>query len=289
MKKNKQSTKNKIKSEVLYALPKGIAHKILYYLSHHKRLNYGKLDTYDEKIHYLIAKKYDKSYSVYADKIKVREYISSLGLDHILTRLYKVYEHAEEISIAELPDSFVMKTNNGCGKGCLEIVPDKAVCDEGAVKEKFAKALSIDFGKKRCEYHYSGIKPMILCEEYLKPQSGHDRLDDYKIVCNYGVPKAVLVCSERTSGRDYFDPEWNYLEYVKVECRAKDRPEKPELLDDMLKYAQIISKPFPLARIDFYQVNGKVFFGEITLTPSGGYQTYLTEYGQTELGRSIEL
>ena len=290
--KNKMhSTRKKkmIKRKILSVLPKALAHQIMFFLSHHRFLNFHNMKTYDEKIQYLMVKKYDEKYGIYADKLRVRDYIASLGLTNILTHLYKSYVTADEICFDELPDSFVLKTNNGCGVRCLEVVADKSKADEKYVKEKLSKALRVDVGELTCQYHYSAIKPAILCEEFLAPDNNSKGLDDYKIVCNYGIPRAILVCSDRTEGRDYFDTEWNYLEYVKKEFRSKTKPQKPDKLNEMLEYAKLISKPFPLARIDFYYVGGKIYFGEITLTPSGGNHNYLSEFGQKELGRMIVL
>ena len=128
-----------------------------------------------------------------------------------------------------------------------------------------------------CQYQYADIKPCLIIESLLEREDGK-RLTDYKVVCSYGSPYYILVCNDRDNGRDYYSLDWEYMEFTKAEYRSPCKEPKPGCLNQMLEYAAILSKPFPLARVDFYIVNGKIYFGEITLTPSAGCHRYLTEY-----------
>ena len=283
--------RNRIGEIILPKLPKKLAHKCIYLFIHGKKINFDNPVTYDEKIHWHILHTYNDDYKDYADKIKVRDYVKECGLEDILIPIVGgPYKKPEDIDFDNLPEQFVLKTNHASGPDHLYICKDKsAISEEEKVKirKQFKKALKDNFVKIGCEYHYKNIKPMIYCEELL--DDGHDRMTDYKIVCTKGTPHAILVCSDRYGGRDYYSTNWEYLDYTKEEFRSKDMIKRPEHLDEMLKAAAILSKRFPIARVDFYEASGKIYFGEVTLSPSGGNHRYLKEKGQIELGKYIEL
>lgn len=275
-----------IKRNILFALPPQIAHSYIYWRRHGKCMNWKRPRLYDEKIHWLIVNYYDETYGKYADKFEVRSYVKECGLENILIPLLGVYSTVEEIDIDVFPKQFILKATHGSNKNFYEICNDKEYWEEKEGKQKLNRALHDNIGKIACEYHYCGITPRIICEELLQ-DSVNKRLTDYKVVCSYGHPKAILVCTNRDEGRDYYSTKWEYLEYVKEKYRAKKRIPKPNVLPEMLQAAAILSKQFPLARVDFYVVNNKLYFGEITLTPSAGNHEYLNDVGQKELGDSI--
>lgn len=279
-----------IYKNTVWMLPKYYAHKIIFYRRHGYSGNLKNPSLYDEKIHWLIVNYYDERFSKYADKVAVRDYIKECGLENILIPLAGkgVYSSAGEIDFAELPDTFILKTNHGSGEDYYYICNDKSSIEELAVRKKMDDALKKNFGVKEAEYHYKGIDRKIICEQLLVDNNA-DRLTDYKIVCTYGKPRAILVCSDRDKGRDYFSVDWEYLDYVLPEYRYKGEIRKPDNLSEMLQDASILSKPFPLSRIDFYSVNGKVYFSEVTLTPSSGNHEYLSDEGQRELGKVVVL
>lgn len=286
--------KDKIKTRVghliLYHCPKLFAHSYIYNRTHKNKIDFKNPITYDEKIHWLMVFLYDKSYGKFADKIAVRDYVTKLGLKNLLIPLEGrgIYKTAEQINFSELPEKYILKTNHGSGEDFYFINDGEKKVNENQVRKKIKNALKKNFAYHNYQYHYSGIKPLIICEKYLQT-SGQERLTDFKIVCSFGNPIAILVCNDRNNGRDYYSTDWNYLEYVKQEYRSGFLEEKPVVLDEMLKASSLLSKPFPLARIDFYIVNDKLYFGEITLTPSDGNHQYLTDFGQKELGKQIRL
>ncbi len=277
-----------IKNAIKQHLPKKAVHEMLYFKHHHKFMSFKNPVTYDEKIHWLTACVYDSSYGEFADKYEVRKYIEKCGYSDMLIPLYGVWDSAADIDFDTLPKSYILKATHGSGAGYYEIVHDNDTADHRAIRDKLTKALNINYALKGAQYHYFGTIPRIICEELLTTP-GKSMMDDYKIVCSYGKAKAVLVCTERDTGRDYFSPGWEYLPYVKEEYRSPVLPVKPPCLNDMLTSAEVISAPFPLARIDFYNTNDKIYFGEITLTPAEGKHKYLSDSGQTELGRLISL
>lgn len=286
---NLSEKKRTLFDRIMWLLPKKAAHSCIYYFAHQKRkLNYKEPSTYDERIHYLMVYKYDESFGKYADKYRVREYIKECGFEDILVPLLGVYDSPEEIDFSKLPKEYILMTNHASGEDFYEIVTDNNTADHNGIRKKFKKAMKRNYAKNRCEYQYKKMKPCILCLEYLK-ETNHERLTDYKVVCVNGEPQAVLVCTSRDEGRDYYDTDWNYLEYTKKKYRAEERMGKPETLQQMLEAAKKISTPFPLARVDFYVINNILYFSEITLSPSSGNHGYLTRLGQQELAKNIVL
>ena len=286
----KTETRNLLRDKILYRCPKLLAHSYLYWRSHGKRMDFKNPVTYDEKIHWLMVYKYDKSYAGYADKIAVRDFVKEAGLGDLLVPLAGrgVYSSADEIDFDELPEKYILMANHGSGDAYYFICNGSQPVDREAVVAKLNKALATNFAEHCCQYHYGGIKPAIMCESFLEVE-GHDRLTDYKLVCSYGKVIAVLVCKDRNEGRDYYSTDWRYLDYVRPEYRSGAVEEKPPVLEKMLSAASILSRTFPLARVDFYVVNNKLYFGEITLTPAEGINRYLNEKGQLAIGKAISL
>lgn len=282
--------KDAVRDEILFLCPKKLAHSYIYFRTHKKRMDFSSPKTYDEKIHWLMVNRYDKSYGVFADKIAVREYVREKGLEKLLIPLAGrgIYSTAEEIDFQELPDRYILKANHGSGDKYYYLCNGTKPVDQEAVVRKLNKALHTRFAKHYCQYHYDGIKPALICEQYLHVD-GHDWLTDYKVVCSYGKTIAILVCRDRNQGRDYYSPDWEYLEYTKPEFRSGEKEERPKVLQEMLEAAAVLSEPFPLARVDFYAVGNQLYFGEITLTPSEGVHFNLNDLGQKELGEKIDL
>lgn len=278
----------KLKLCLRYYLPHKWVHSSIYAKRHGETMNWKNPQLYDEKIHWLIVNKYNDEYARFADKYEVREYVKQCGLEKLLIPMYGIYNSSKEIDYGKLPDKFVLKATHGSGEEFYQICTDKASLDINAVNRKLDKSLKEKYCTYGCEYHYRKIRPRIICEELLE-NGCSERMDDYKVVCSCGKAEAILVCTNRDEGRDYYSTEWEYLDYVKKEYRSKVKIEKPELLDEMVKAAEILSQPFPLSRIDFYVVNNKLYFGEITLTPGAGCHANLNELGQQKLGEAIHL
>lgn len=280
----------KFMSECLWRLPHKTAHSIIYRKQHGARMNWSNPVTYDEKIHWLMTYRLDKSYGKYADKYEVREYVKQCGCDDILIPLSGgVYNSADDIDFDALEYPCILKATHGSGMKCYEIVREGGLDEDkvSAIRKKLNAALKTRHEKRHCEYHYASIKARIICEKLLG--SGDEQLTDYKVVCSKGEPKAVLVCQNRNKGRDYYTLDWEHTEFTKKECQSGRLVERPKGLDRMLEAAAALSKPFELARVDFYDIDGKVYFGEITLSPSSGGHNYLSDEGQQILGSYISL
>lgn len=282
--------KTEIKYILVKCLPKRMAHSIIYYTSHKTRWNYKNPVTFDEKIHWLSVYVYDEKYSRYADKYLVREYVKECGLEHLLVLMYGVYDKFSDIDFSKLPDNFILKATHASGETYYDICRDKKNYDYERARKKFDYALKHKYSNRITrEYHYAGIVPRIICEELFPSPPGQERVDDYKVICSFGKPIAVMVCTDRDNGRDFYSTEWEYLDYVKPEYRSHKIHEKPEILETMLDAASRLSRIFPLARVDFYIIRNRLYFGEITLTPYAGNHSILNEKGQIEMGRQVSL
>lgn len=271
-------------------LPRKIAHTILFYLNHGYFMNWNNPKTYDEKMTWIIAKLFGNGEAIFADKYKVRQYVEKSGFAYMLPRIYGVWSDADSIEFDKLPVQFVLKTNNGTGADCIEICKNKEQLNVQLVKQKFNRALKKKIWKNQCEYHYRYIRPLIFAEELLNDNKG-ERMTDYKIHCFNGKAECILVCSDRDKKLklDYYDTNWNYLEITPPEIRSEKKVEKPLGLSEMINAAEKLSRPFPTARIDFYDIQGKIYFGEITLSPAGGNLVYITEKWQNIYGDLIKL
>ncbi len=257
--------------EKLWELPRDEAHKELYRRVKGTELDLNNPRDYDEKLQWLMVYHYDRNVSRFADKYLVRDYVKECGYADILTKLYGIYESVEDIDIDKLPDSFVLKATHGSGPTCYSIYRDKSKYDFNEEKLKLTQALKINYARVALEYHYSYIKPRIICEELIQDGTG-SLPTDYKIYCFNGEAKYIKIGVERDTSLQmaYYDRSWVKQDFVKAEYDTTSVIEKPQNMEQMLEIAEALSKPFPTARIDFYNVSGRIYFGEITLTPACG-------------------
>lgn len=245
-----------------------------------------------EKIDWLQVYSDTSLWTLCADKYKVRKYIEEKNCAEILNELYGVWGSPKEIEWEKLPDSFVMKTNNSCGQ--LLIVLDKSLLDKEKAIKDLIEWMQTPYGIHNGQLHYLRIQPCIIAEKYLSDTANPGKsLIDYKIWCFHGNPECVLVAYDRGVGHyslSMFDTEWNNISDKALNKESahfcgKDC-DRPESLDRMLLYAKKLSCDFPEVRVDFYQINGKPIFGELTFTT--GYGSYNKEF-YNYLGSKIDL
>lgn len=265
-------------------------HSMLFKMTHTYEINWDKPETYDEKLHYVMVTCMGKEEARFADKIKVRNYVRECGYESFLPQIYGVWDKADDVNLTNLPEKFVLKTNHACGEQHYLLCKDKNIIDWEKELLKFRKALKTQFWKCNYEYHYKYIQPKVYAEELL--ESGDDgRLTDYKVHCFSGKPYCILVCTDRDKELklDFYDTEWNYMEICPKKYRSGRLLEKPAGLEKMLEASAELSKIFPAARIDFYNIEEKVYFGEITLTPGAGNLYYINEKYQKIMGDMFEI
>lgn len=232
-------------------------------------------------------------WSLYADKYRVREYLEGLGLSEYLPKLYGVWEKASDIDFNSLPSSFVIKTNHGCGE--VIVVKNKSKADLEEIRAKMQHYLQERYGVQTAEPHYLNIKPVVLAEEVLPATCPDtDAIVDYKIFCNYGKPIFLDITYNRNmethhAHEAWYDPEWNkHDEWHTGGYKVKDIT-RPTSLEKMYEICAQLGKDWPLARIDFYDVNGRPYIGELTFTPNGYTPEDLTPEAQLLIGNMIKL
>ncbi|MCL2597699.1 MAG: hypothetical protein FWD66_08615 [Paludibacter sp.] len=260
-----------------------------YYQMRGKKLSYHNPKTLSEKIHWLSRYWYQFNPIVIqcADKYAVRDYVKKCGYEDALVPLLGIWDKAEDIDFETLPQKFVLKCNHGSGYNI--IVEDKLKLDIKQTKQKLNCWLNEKFGLNMYEFHYQNIKPKIICEKYLEFSDF-----DYKYYCINGKPNFILVVHSRNFGdKSYalnsYSLDWEEIN-VLFEPKISDiAVSKPSKLTEMTEMAQKLSAPFPFVRTDFYYVDDKIYFSELTFTPNSGLANYLTSSYDRELGKKLEL
>lgn len=228
-----------------------------------------------------------------ADKLRVRDYVEECGLLRYMPKLYGSWERAKDVDFDNLPNSFVIKANNGCGT--VRIVTDKATVDTKKLRKEMWQWLKLPFGYSNAQMHYTKIKPCLLAEEVLPndyTQLSPTSMADFKIWCINGKAQCIQITYNRTKDThdvDVYDTNWNRM--LDKLCSQAHKNEsmlfpKPGCLDEMLQVAEKLASPFPEVRADFYVVNNKPVIGELTF--SAGYPAFTDEYYE-ELGKMIDI
>jgi len=267
--------------------------KVVYSAKFHKKLDLNNPQTIDEKVLFLKLKEYASNPLIKqcADKYAVRDYVKEAGCEGNLNELIAVYENVDDIEWDKLPEKFALKWNFGCGHNI--ICEDKSKLDIENTKSKLKKWQRSRQYLYYSEMQYKGVPKKIIVEKYLESQQG-SMLDDYKVYCFNGRPLYIMVCVGRALGRPkyyFFDKEWTLC---RISNDGKNAPAgfsipKPEALEELLYVAEQLSRPFKFVRSDFYVVDGKVIFGELTFTPSGAMDTEMLPETQLLFGSLLEL
>lgn len=227
-----------------------------------------------------------------ADKYLVRAFIKEKGYEDYLPKLYGKWDNASDINFNELPESFVLKSNNGCGT--VYLVKDKAKLNVELTRKELGKWMKRPYGFFAAQSHYLRIEPCLIAEELLvNVESNGNSLVDYKIWCFHGKPESILVVSDRAKHSyllSFYDLEWKNISRFALRHDSKyytnKTVPKPKSLNKMIEIAKSLSKDIPQVRVDFYDIEGKPYFGEMTFTT--GFGNYSNDYYKY-LGSKIDL
>ena len=254
------------------------------------KLNLDNPQTFNEKLQWL--KLYDRKpeYTMMVDKVEAKKYVASIiGEEHIIPTL-AVYDRVEDIDFDVLPNQFVLKCTHDSGG--IVICKDKANLDREAAVKKLEHGLKVNYFYQNREWAYKNVKPRIIAEQYMT-NNGED-LEDYKIHNFNGTPRVILLCRNRykKSGltEDFYSREWEHLDVSRPDHRngCVTVPRPPEL-DEMLRLSKILSRGIPFLRTDFYIIDHKVYFGEITFFPASGMKSFVPKEWDYTFGSWINL
>lgn len=226
-----------------------------------------------EKMQWLKLYDYKPEYAQMADKVAVRDFVAGRLGEDCLIKQYGVYERAEDIPYDELPNRFVLKCSHDSAS--TVVVKDKSTLDIKKTNDFLNKRLKLRFYLEGRENVYKEVKPRIVCEEFLGDTN--EVPEDYKVFCFGGNPEFVTVDVGRfrKHAQFYYDTNWNLF---KMDSEYVPEPgqtvKKPVLLDKLLVSAKLLSKGMRFVRVDFYIVNNKLYFGELTFYPAAGYKRY---------------
>lgn len=272
-----------------------------YFLRKGRIINLRNPKLFTEKIQWLKIYDCTEIKTHLADKVLVREWVKEKIGEKYLKKVYGIYEKYEDIDFTKLPKEYVIKTNHGCNMQLLVIEggkPDKSQ------KERFNNFLKINYAyKSGYEMQYKNIKPLIFTEEYIKNfhplcQNSSDFSDyrpelfEYLIFCFNGEPKLILFASGKRTGKiccTMFDTQWNNLHFNYGGYLHEAPVPMPKNFDKMLEIACILSKDFKFVRVDLHNVNGKIYFGEMTFTPASGYMKFKPLKYDRILGDMLDL
>lgn len=248
-------------------------------------LNLENPQRFTEKIQWLKLYNRNPLYHICADKFKAREYIESKGYGYLLNDLLAHVENIEQLDIDSLPGKFVVKAAHSSGMNY--ICTDKNSVNWKSKKRIFKLWLKMNLYLDGREWVYKDIEPSLVIEKYLEDDSGY--LRDYKISCVDGKPLFIQVDESRYADhrQAYYSTDWEKFNFQKgVETCDTERPEN---LDEMLRIASDLSKGFPFLRVDLYNCNGRIYFGELTFYPGGGFSTFTPDEYDFKFGEMIKL
>ncbi len=246
--------------------------------------------TFSEKIQWLKLHDRRPEYTVMADKYRVRDYVRDKIGGDCLIPLLGVWDDPDEIDFSSLPEQFVLKCNHNSGRG-MYICRDKSRMDPEKVKAELRRGLAQDYYLTGREWPYRDIPRKIICEKYME-EDGRADLRDYKFFCFDGTPFFCQVISDRSTREtiDFFDMDWNYQPFTGLSLPDQPYPHsasaipKPETLEQMKTCAAILSAGHAFLRVDFYEINRKMYFGELTFYPASGFGTFSPEAWNRRLG-----
>ena len=247
--------------------------------------------TFNEKLNWLKLHDRNPAYTTMVDKCEVKKYVADIiGEEYVIPTL-GVWDRAEDIDFDSLPDKFVLKATHDSGR--VIICRDKSILDrEKAIKE-MAISLQRDFYAVTREWPYKNVKPRIIAEQLLEAPDDSE-IADYKVHNFNGIPRVILVCRDRFNGtvmtEDFYDTEWNHIDVRRpAHPNAAFLEEQPKTLNKMLELSQRLAEGIPFVRNDFYSIDGKVYFGEITFYPASGLVPFVPECYDIMFGEWLSL
>lgn len=260
------------------------------------RLDWKHPKTFCEKIQWLKLYNRDPLYSKLVDKYAVKDHVAKIIGDEYIIPTLGVWDKPEDIDFDALPERFVLKTTHGGGGGGVVICKDKSSFDKEAAIKKLEDSLKSDIYLLYREWPYKDVPRRIIAEQYMEDHGVNTSscLTDYKFFCFDGIPRYCQVIKDRNTKEtiDFFDMEWHHQEFVGLNPdvgHASVVPEQPANFDQLKQMARTLAVGQTFSRVDLYEINGKTYFGEITLFPASGFGKFTPDKYNEVLGQMLHL
>lgn len=275
----------------LYWLPDSVYLRLRYFFQMHKPLHLKDPKRFTEKLQWLKLYNRHSEYTMMVDKAAVKKYVSDLiGKEYIIPTI-GVWDKWEDIDFRNIPDQFVIKTTHGGGGTGVVVVRDKSKMDLDKICRKIERSMGSDIYRSYREWPYKNVTRRIIIEKFISPEDGDEELKDYKFYCFDGKVQCMLVATDRKTSVcfDYFDKDFNHLDFEQGGPNTKKRIEKPKQFERMVEISERLSNGIPHVRVDLYDVNGHIYFGELTFFDSSGFAGFTPDEWDFRFGDYIKL
>ena len=254
-------------------LPDELFVKWKYWISMDKKLNISSPKTFNEKLNWQKLYDHNPLYTTLVDKYSVKKWVAEKIGDQYVIPTLAVWEKPEDIEWDTLPDQFVLKTTHGGGNIGVVICKDKSGIDKSQAIKKLNYSMRQDAYTALREWPYKNVQKRIIAEKFVEDQKTGE-LRDYKFFCTNGVVRALFIATGRQTNKepyfDYYDADFNHLDLRQCHPMSGRQIEKPVCFEEMKRIASILSTGIPQVRVDLYEVNNRVYFGEMTFFHHGG-------------------
>lgn len=257
-----------------------------------KELDLDNPQTFNEKLQWLKLYNRKPIYTQMVDKLGAKDYVAErIGSDYIIPTL-GVWDSFDDIDFDSLPDRFVLKCTHDSGG--LVICRDKAAFNKKAAKKKINKSLKKNYYYSGREWPYKDVKPRIIAEAYMEDNKLAEGLTDYKFYCFGGEPKFLYVSAgmedHATASISFVTLDWTFAPYERSDYKPlSELPQKPSCFEEMLEICKKLAKNIPFLRVDLYEINGKIYFSELTFHPCSGFMPFANAEHDLEIGNLLEL
>lgn len=285
-----------VRKKIMYSLsflPNSIYLSLFYRSTTGRWPNLKNPKGFNEKLMWLKINDIHPEYNQLADKLRVRKHVEKILGPGFTFPVLGVWKSGDDIDFQNLPNEFVLKCNHDSGS--YRIIKDKSKLSEREIKDLrnyYNHRLSEDFYYAGRDYSYKGIEPKVFAEKLMRSSSdGEGGIKDFKFFCFNGEPKLMLMVNGRQTEKheDYFDMDFNRLHIENGWTESKICPPKPSSFEEMKKMAATLSKGIRQVRMDFYEIDGKPYFGEYTFFSGGGYELFHPDEWERRLGDWIDL
>ena len=287
--------KGKLTSHLIFHIGRWIPDKLylrlLYRLKMHSRLDLEAPKTFNEKLQWLKLNDWQPRYTQMADKKAAKEYVAGIIGEKYIIPTLGCWDRFEDIDFDRLPDQFVLKVTHDSGGLC--VCRDKSSFDVEAAKKKIEGALKNDFFLYGRERPYKDIPRKIICEKYM--QDGDNlELTDYKFYCFHGEPRFLYLSEgledHETAKISFANLDWSFAPFHRMDFAPfQELPPKPDKLEEMIELSRELSRDTLFLRVDLYEINGEVYFGELTFTPCSGFMPFAPREWDAKVGDMLHL